>query len=151
MLLVEGADKVYTSEKNFFKLNREQGKKLFFDEADYEKYFVSSANENDKNVDTKSNENYDRLLMKIIEKCIWPTATYKGNNFTYTYTIENALEEFAKIDCVKKFIKTKEFNYNFQEDYDDAIKDFQDIFNTVSALNEKNDFNVNLKEKLFEF
>ena len=36
-------------------------------------------------------------------------------------------------------------------DYDDAIKDFEEIFNKVSELNERNEFDEKLKDRLFEF
>ena len=79
--------------------------KRFFDEEEYQKY-MSLKDEN--------KDNYDIKLLKLVINCICPEIDNK-KEFCLKYTMKSAVEELLKIDCVKKFKKTKEFNYNFQK------------------------------------
>ena len=84
---------------------RENVIKRFFDEEEYQKY-MSLKDEN--------KDNYDIKLLKLVINCICPEIDNK-KEFCLKYTMKSAVEELLKIDCVKKFKKTKEFNYNFQK------------------------------------
>ena len=103
----------YNSKDNYYKLlNGEDSRHKERNNNLMKSFFGENEIEEKK----EEKNNYDSQLKEIIMKCLNPRFVPKNNNnYEFEYTMKNAVEDFLQIDCVKKFNKTKEFDYDFQE------------------------------------
>ena len=113
---------------NFYNKDIKDKEFLFESESDYIKFFEKTlVKDRADNINSKFFNNtqpsedknsYDSQLIVIIKKCLNPffEKSYKNpNEYLFKYTMKNALDDLTLIDCVKKFKKNKEFDYDFQE------------------------------------